>query len=662
MKKLLSGVAGASIYGLAMASVPAVGEEIDRTTAAFAALPSVEDVSISPTGRWLAVIEPLPGGGQTLAVGDLEAAEISLTPIQSTRDRDNRIDWCDWADEAQLICNVRIQTQIEGVPVYASRLFAINRDGSKFRVLTAPTNNRSLGYLQSGGSIVSWSVEGAEGAIAITRDFVPERTTNTRLASEEDGLGVELVDLGRMTRRTIEKARVEATGYIADERGKVRIVRERDQSNTGYLEDRVRYLYRPRGGGAWRKLEVTGDFDGSFRPVAVDGSENRAYGFATKDGFTALYSVVLDGSSQAQVVLARKDADVDRLLRLGHGGRIVGASYATERRLTEIFDPQVEALRSALGNALPDHPDIDVIDASADESRLLLIASSDTDPGMVYLYDREAQSLEPILPLREGVAEIAMGRMTPVSFPASDGTRIPAYLTLPPTGPKKGLPAIVMPHGGPSARDEWGFDWMVQFFVSQGYAVLQPNYRGSSGYGTDWFGRNGFQAWDTAIGDVNDAGRWLVAEGIARPGSLAIFGWSYGGYAALQSQVLAPDLYKAVVAIAPVTDLELLRDEARPYTNFKLVDDFIGHGPHIDAGSPARHADAFRSPVLIFHGSQDKNVAMTHARKMQRELRQAGKRSELVEYEGLDHYLEDSRTRYDMLMRTKTFLRGALAD
>ena len=115
-----------------------------------------------------------------------------------------------------------------------------------------------------------------------------------------------------------------------------------------------------------------------------------------------------------------------------------------------------------------------------------------------------------------------MGTMRPVRFPAADGTMIPGYLTLPPGSDGKGLPAVVLPHGGPGSRDEWGFDWLVQFFTARGYAVLQPNYRGSAGYGDAWFGRNGFQAWEAAIGDVNDAGRWLVSEGIADPERLGI--------------------------------------------------------------------------------------------------------------------------------------------
>jgi dipeptidyl aminopeptidase/acylaminoacyl peptidase len=160
------------------------------------------------------------------------------------------------------------------------------------------------------------------------------------------------------------------------------------------------------------------------------------------------------------------------------------------------------------------------------------------------------------MPERPDLADYKLAPVKAITYKAADGTDIPAYLTLPPGSDGKNIPAIVMPHGGPASRDEWGFDWLSQFFAHQGYAVLQPNFRGSSGYGEAWFQKNGYQSWKTAIGDVNDAGRWLSAQGIAAPGKLAIVGWSYGGYAALQSAVLDPDLFKAIVAVAPVTDLE----------------------------------------------------------------------------------------------------------
>ena len=124
--------------------------------------------------------------------------------------------------------------------------------------------------------------------------------------------------------------------------------------------------------------------------------------------------------------------------------------------------------------------------------------------------------------------------MKAITYPAADGTQIPGYLTLPPgVTEAKNLPAIVLPHGGPGARDEWGFDWLSQYFAQRGYVVLQPNFRGSEGFGAAWYANNGIRGWKTSIGDVCDAGRWLVKQGMVDPSKLAIFGWSYGGYAAL---------------------------------------------------------------------------------------------------------------------------------
>ena len=246
-------------------------------------------------------------------------------------------------------------------------------------------------------------------------------------------------------------------------------------------------------------------------------------------------------------------------------------------------------------------------------------------------------------------------------FLIGPGRQPESQITLPPgVDTPKDLPAIVMPHGGPSARDYWGFNWLAQFYASRGYVVLQPNFRGSTGYGDEFFKQNGFRSWPTAIGDVLDAGRWLVAQGIASPDKMAVVGWSYGGYAALQSAVVDPGLFKAVIAVAPVTDLVELKEQRRQWSDFVIVNREIGDGPHVREGSPALNAAKIKVPVLLFHGEMDRNVLIRQSREMADRLAAAGVPHELVTWPDLDHDLEDSAARAEMLRKSDAFLRKAM--
>jgi dipeptidyl aminopeptidase/acylaminoacyl peptidase len=265
-----------------------------------------------------------------------------------------------------------------------------------------------------------------------------------------------------------------------------------------------------------------------------------------------------------------------------------------------------------------------------------------------------------LLDVKPELQDAKLATMKSVSYPAGDGAMIPAYLTLPPGSNGKNLPAIVMPHGGPEYRDEFGFDWLVQFFAARGFAVLQPEFRGSTGYGDNWFMQNGYKSWKTAIGDVVYAGRWLVTQGVANPSKLAIVGWSYGGYAALQSAVIDPGVYKAVVAIAPVTDFAAYKDDHRNWTDYANVSERMGTGPHIKEGSPAQNADRIKVPVLLFHGRLDRNVRFSQSRLMDAKLQAAGATHEFVTWDKLDHQLEDSDARALLLRKSDAFLRTSM--
>ena len=318
-----------------------------------------------------------------------------------------------------------------------------------------------------------------------------------------------------------------------------------------------------------------------------------------------MYSVSLDGTLKEELRYANPQVDVWNLVAIGRRHHVVGASYVSDYTHYVYFAPDVQQVIEALGKAVHSGPRI--VGASADEKQMVVLAGSDIEPGTYYLFDRRNAHLRPLLEVRPQLHDVKLATQKPVTYAAADGTLIPGYLTLPPgIDSMRGLPAIVMPHGGPESRDVWGFDYLPQFFANRGYAVLQPEFRGSVGYGDAWFKDNGYKSYKTAIGDVLDGGRWLVKEG-ADPAHLGIFGWSYGGYAALQSAVEDPALFKAVIAVAPVTDLESLKEEWRHWSNFERESARIGEGPHVREGSPAQHAgpdQGARAALSRDHGSQ----------------------------------------------------------
>ena len=656
-------LAGTSLAMLATGTGAHAQETTDEAAVRFGARADVLDISLSPSGNKIVFISAGPGHTEVVNVIDF-TADAAVKPVLTNTEKVVDIDSCQWASEERLLCQFSGMGGGNGsILIPFDRLIALNADGTNIRMLSQRDSPRALGINQFGGDVIALDVAGEEGMVMMTRNFIPETTTGSRLGNEKRGLGVELVDTANGRGRVREQPDDATLRYIADEQGQVRIKVQALSDINGNLTGAYRYFFRKPDSSSWVPLEsltIDGNPVERMIPLAVDSARNVAFGFVTKSGYDAIAEVALDGTGAGKLLMARGDVDVDGLIRIGRKNRVVGASYATEKREIAYFDPALAKLAADLGKALPDQPLVNIVGASADEQKLLLIASSDTQPGMVYLFDRKARALEPLLPLRPRLEGQAMGQMKPVSYPARDGTLIPAYLTLPPGSDGKGLPAIVLPHGGPAARDEWGFDWLVQYFTAKGYAVLQPNYRGSSGYGEAWYGRNGFKAWEVAIGDVNDAGRWLVSEGIAVPDKLAIAGWSYGGYAALQSQVLDPALFKAVVAIAPVTDLGFLIADARDYTNSRLVRDYVGEGPHVASGSPRRHAERFAAPVALFHGTRDLNVDVRHAQAMERALKEAGKSVTYREYADLQHGLDDSTARAEMLADIGRFLDEAL--
>ena len=645
-------------------AVAAAPSPVSDAATRFGAREDIQQVSLSPSGTAIAYIAAIEGHGAGLFV--VSVADGVPKPILASSGNPDRLTACKWSTDTRLICGIYmiLDTGLThgGFNGY-TRLVAVDSDGKNLKVLSARTNERSLGASFGGGDVIDWN-GGAPGTVLVTRSYVPEATTGSLIAESREGVGVDRIDTVSLRRANVEPPNNDAVDYISDGYGSVRIMGKRPKLNTGYNSDTILYSYRKSGDRTWLPLgtlKTTGGVLSGFNPYAVDRDHNLVYGFDTKDGRRALYTIALDGSLTRTLVLDRPDVDIDDVIRIGRQNRVVGASFVTDKRQSIFFDPDLKKLAASLSRALPGLPLVTFVDASADESKLLLFAGSDVDPGHYYLYDKTTRHLAEAFPARAALAKTTLAARTPITFTAADGTQIPAYLTLPPGSTGKNLPTIVMPHGGPEARDEWNFDWLSQFFANRGYAVLQPNYRGSTGYGIAWFKENGFKSWRTAIGDVNDSGRWLIKQGIADPAKLAIVGWSYGGYAALQSAVLDPSLFKAIVAVAPVTDLETLRQERHDFTDFTEQDARIGKGPHVREGSPAQNAARITAPVLLFHGDRDQNVGIGESRLMAGRLKAAGKSVELVEFHALDHQLNDSNARAKMLDKADGFLRSTLA-
>jgi len=650
-------LAVALLIGTAM---PALAAELApmplaKAAAMFGARPAVAQMSLSPDGTRIAYVGAEAGQASALVVGNLATGDLKTITYSDHNPVD--LTGCNWVSNERLACQSFGLDMLYGLRVGYTRLFAVDADGKNMKSLAVPMPQQPLRTSQFDGHVIDYLDR--NGQVLIARDHVPAQTTGTMVTKTDDGIGVDLVDVRSGSGKALIRPRKNADDFLSDGKGNVRIMGIDQVDASGQmLTGRESFLYRARNDGPWQPFSTTEQGNRGTRPIAVDGDTNSVYALRAKDGRDALYRIALDGSMKEDLVLENPRVDIDGVLTLN--GHVIGATYTTDRSTAVYFDPVYKKLSEQLGRALPSTPLIQFVDASRDGDTVLVWAGSDTDEGRFLTFQKSTHKLNPLMSVRPQTDGQTLAKQQSINYKSFDGTEVPAYLTLPPGSSGKNLPTIVMPHGGPEARDVWGFDWLAQFFAARGFAVIQPEFRGSTGFGESWFLKNGFQSWKTSIGDVNGAGRWLVAQGIADPTKLGIFGWSYGGYAALQSNVLDPNLFKAVVAVAPVTDLYMLRHQYDGFTSENITKNFIGAGGELEEASPDRHAAVFKAPVLLFHGTTDINVTFAESEAMNNALHSAGKQSELVRYPGLDHQLGDSSIRADMLSKADVFLRKSM--
>ena len=631
---------------------------IAQDASLFAKRESAWSVDISPSGGKVFMLASGPAGSTIGRIYDLATGVAK--PIVGSKSSAEGLNWCEFAGESKLVCNYSGNSRIDGMLVPYSRLVAVSVDGGPMRPLGQKKSDKDATMRQFDGNIIDW-LPGDQDAVLMAREYVAEvGTTGTNVSRTSSGMAVDRIDLNKMDFKTIEAPRAEVTGYRTDGQGNVRLA-VIDGMRAGSMTGITRYRYRKQGARDWQILgEYVSRTGEGIYALTVEGQSDSAFVLKKTNGRDALYRMALDGTGTMTPVASDPKVDISGVVRIGKGRKVIGYTYTDDQRRIVYFDSEYAKLAKALGKAIPNYPIVHFDGSSADGQKLLIFASADTHPGGYYILDRATKKMNELALVRPALEGKPLASVKSITYAAADGTSIPAYLTLPPGTNGKGLPAVVLPHGGPSSRDEWGFDWLAQFFAARGYAVIQPNYRGSSGYGEEFQNTNGFIKWKTSVADIGDAARYLAKEGVADPARIAIVGWSYGGYAALQSAAMEPTLYKAAVAIAPVTDFALLKKEAEEYTNSKLVQAMVGSGPHITEGSPLRNVAKIQVPVLMFHGDMDINVGISHSEKMESALRGAGRKVEFIRYKGLDHQLDDSNARTDMLNRIGIALDAAI--
>ena len=572
MKALLFRSVAVAALCYSAAAVAQTTHTLAEDAAAFGARERVVAARLSPDGSSVMYLTPGPGAQTFAVISNLETGKSDI--VVRSDGNPETLRWCNYSAPTRAVCSFAANVDTLGYLIGMQRLIAMDTNGMDAKLLGQPERFTDAYLRQFDAAVLDWR-NAADGSVLMEREYVPEAgKIGSNIVDSREGVGVDLVDTRTLKSSPVERPNPAASGYLTDGRGQVRIMEVVEDDHHGQVTGREKFYYRTQNSRDWKTLV---EFQKEqFEPLAVDAELNSVYALKKKDGRYALYRIKLDGSLAETLIADDPRVDIDDVVRVGDGQRVIGYTYEGEKRETVYFDLEFKALAASLSKALPNLPLVEFVDSTADGRKLLLWAGSDNDPGRYYLFDRDKKSLNEAMLERPELEGRTLAQSKPVMISSPDGVQIPAYLTLPPGKDGKNLPAVVLPHGGPSARDSWGFDFLSQFLAARGYAVIQPEYRGSAGYGEKWQNENGFQNWRTAMADIATSAKWLASQGIANPNRIAIFGWSYGGYAALQEAETDPALYKAVIAVAPVTDLQMLKEDSHGYSNQNYTEKFVG--------------------------------------------------------------------------------------
>jgi len=585
--------------------------------------PESAGFNLSPDGEHLAFMKPWQNrlNVHVQKIGKEEVARIS-----SATERD--IAGFIWAN------NSRIAYVQDTAGDENFRLYAVNIDGSDFKELTPFEKVRV--------SIID-ELENDDEHMLIDM--------NKRDARVFDVYRIN-INTGKM--QMIAQNPGNVTGWMTDYDGNLRVAITTDGVNTSVL-------YRNSEKEDFQNL-ITTTFKETLTPLFFTFDNKNLY-VASNIGRDkeAIYEYDVENKKNIKLLYEHPEVDVNYLLKSDKRKIITGVYYYTDKGHYFFFDKNRKQLQESLEKRLPGY-EVSVTSASKDETKVLVRTYSDKSLGAYYYFDRDTEDFKKLVDVSPWLNEDELAEMKPISYTSRDGLTIYGYLTLPKGVKSKNLPVIINPHGGPWARDTWGFLPDVQFLANRGYAVLQMNFRTSTGYGRK-FWEAGFKQSGLAIqDDITDGVLWLIEQGIADPECVGIYGGSYGGYCTLAGVAFTPDLYACGVDYVGISSWFTILESIPPYWEpmremfYEMVGDPEKDKELLEATSPLFHADKIKAPLFVAQGANDPRVNIKESDQIVDALKERGIEVEYMVKDNEGHGFRNEENRFDFYRAMEKFL------
>ncbi len=482
----------------------------------------------------------------------------------------------------------------------------------------------------------------------------PHHILVTHNRRDAEVFDVYRIDLRSGKETLVAKNPGDVTGWATDHAGRVRVAIRSDG-----LKSVV--LYRADEKSDFKPI-ITTDYKTEVN-VAAFTADNRGLYAISNRGRDKKALVIIDPAKPdaEKLVFVHPEVDLGGATWSRLRKKITEANYVTAKVERRFFDAATERIYQRIGAKVPGM-EVTLQSATRAEDKFIVAASSDRTPGSRFIYDASADSLSVLAEINPKIAATDMAPMKAISYKSRDGLTINGYLTLPAGREPKDLPCVVNPHGGPWARDVWGYNPEVQFLANRGYCVLQMNFRGSTGYGRQFweasFGQWGLKMQD----DITDGVNWLIKEGVADAKRVGIYGASYGGYATLAGVAFTPDLYAAAVNYVGVSNLFTFMDTIPPYWRVELprLHDMVGH-PERDKErmtrtSPALNADKIKTPLMVVQGARDPRVNKAESDQMVEALRKRGVDVPYMVKDNEGHGFRNEENQYEFYGAMESFL------